>query len=490
MTIFICTAGTSIAGGPMHPNESADNYRSRIESRLQKIRKEYPDGFLTRASAETHAIVRANAGAQDEIVFLVSETEDGRICGGRLVTLIEGNLGCRAKLVEIKGLQVRDSNAFRRLGINALFDAIDELIKDHALNDIRLHATGGYKGVIPYMVLYGMFRSIPVSYMYEFSETLLNLPAFPIEFDWERLMPAQEVILTIAHEGAIDEAKWRQLLPPDYAANQDRYDSLFEFEDGLVTLSVIGRLMKGRLDAADSEAEVLLSPQARKAFETAGSGIRAHFDAMLDRVRSPLHRAGFKHAESLHKTDVKVWKVYGRSGPRMLYWTESAHVYVAELFAHHDIYEDYLAGNPMCRHNYDTKKFKPVNLAESRDYRKVLADIRQSHDEPADRARALEEEIRALKIEVNKVRSERNVIRKTLHSEVQTAAVHAADKARQELRSSLDRTYGAKLLARDKKIDGLEALIDDLTKDIEALRSEIFTEDPKTAADQPDSRPQ
>ena len=322
MPLFICTAGTSIAGGPMQPNESSDSYRRRIEARLQIIRKEHPETFLMRASAETHGIVRANAGAQDEVVFLVSETEDGRVAGSCLVTLIENELARRARMVEIKGMQVRDGNAFRRIGVNSLFDAIDGLSKDRALDDIRLHATGGYKGIIPYMVLYGMFRGIPVSYIYEFSEALITLPAIPIEFDWDRLMPAQEVILTLFQEGAIEEANWRRLLPPDYAANQDRYDSLFEFEGGLVTLSVIGLLMKGRLAAAESEAEVFLSPHADQVLQTAGAAIRSHLDAMLARVRSPLHRAGFKHAESLHKTDVKVWKVYGSSGPRMLYWIE------------------------------------------------------------------------------------------------------------------------------------------------------------------------
>ncbi|MGH2507782.1 MAG: hypothetical protein ACRDHZ_10345 [Ktedonobacteraceae bacterium] len=468
----------------MQPNEVVVNYSARIDARLGKVRIESPTNFLMRASAETHALVRAGAGAKDEIIFLVSETEDGLACGGRLVTLIEAELGCRARMVEIKGLQVRDSNAFRRVGVNALFDAIDGLIKDHAVDDIHLNATGGYKGIIPYVVLYGMFRGIAVSYIYEFSETLLTLPALPIEFDWERLMPAQEAILTLVHEGAIDEKRWRQLLPPDYAANEDRYDSLFEFEDGLITLSVIGLLMKGRLDAAESVAEVFLSPNANKALENSGPAIRTHLDAMLDRVRSPLHRAGFKHAESLHKTDVKVWKVYGSSGPRMLYWAESDRIYVGELFANHNDYEDYVSGSPLSRRDYDTKKFVPIVLMKERDYSKILADIRRSNDEPADKARALEEEIRALKIEVNKARGERNSIRKTLHKEARSAAEHAADKARREMRSNLDREYGEKLRSRDKHIESLEALIGDLNSDIESLRGQIFKDDKETVPDE------
>jgi putative CRISPR-associated protein (TIGR02619 family) len=303
MALLICTAGTSIAGGPSAPGESSSDYLARIEARLQSIRIKEPEAFLRRASAESHALVRSDACSADEVVFLISETEDGRVTGGRLVSLIEKEVGCRTRIVEIKGLQVRDGRTFRRVGINSLFDTIDRLTGDVSPEEVRLNATGGYKGIVPYVVIYGMFRGIPVSYVYEFSDTLITLPAFPLEFDWERLMPAQAAIVTLLQDGAIEEIKWKELLPPDYLAYQDRYDTLFEFEDGLVTLSVIGLLMKGRLDAAEAEAEaeVFLSPHSCRTLDTAGPEIRSHLDSMLDRVRSPLHRAGFRHAESLHK---------------------------------------------------------------------------------------------------------------------------------------------------------------------------------------------
>jgi putative CRISPR-associated protein (TIGR02619 family) len=483
MPLFICTAGTSIAGGPSRPGESPDDYRARIDQRLRGIQGEQPEAFFTRASAETHGLIRGDVCSEDEVVFLVSETEDGRITGDRLASLVEKEIGCRARLSEVRGLQVHDSRAFRRIGINALFDAIDRLTKDRSIDEINLHVTGGYKGIIPYVVLYGMFCGIPVSYIYEFSDTLITLPTFPLEFDWERLMPAQDVILTLLQEGAIEETKWRELLPPDYAAYQDRYDTLFEFEDGFVTLSAMGLLMKGRLDTAEAEAEVLLSPHAFKALAIAGAAVRSHLDAMIDRVRSPLHRAGFKHAESLYKTDMKVWKVYGSSGPRMLYWIEGDRVYVGELFAHHDAYEAYLAGSPLTRRDYDKKSFIQVERREGPDYQGVLADLRQLNKEPAQRARALEEEVRALRIELNKARSERNAIRKSMHEQTEIAAQRATKRAREESKMSLDRAY-SRLRSKETKISELEVLVENLNGDIHALRGQIFGDE--TAALQSD----
>jgi putative CRISPR-associated protein (TIGR02619 family) len=455
----------------MEPDEASEAYSARIEARLRKMRAEQP--ALTRASAEINALVRAGAQPQDDIAFLISETEDARVCGRHLAALAESDLDCRTKVVEIKGLQVRDGRTFRQVGVSALFAAMDALTRDRSRDEVQLNVTGGFKGTVPYVVLYGMFRGFPVSYVYEFSDTLITLPTLPLEFDWERLMPAQEAILTLLDEGAVHEGRWRELLPPDYSANQDRYDALFEFDGGLVTLSAIGFLMKARLETLENRAEVLLSPRARSALQTAGPEIRVHFDSMLSRVRSPWHRSGYRHAESLHKTDLKVWKVYTKSGPRMLYWTEGGRVYIGELFARHDDYESYGNGNPLRRADYKTTAFTQADPVTEPNYREVLADIRRGNDEPAERARAIEEEVRALKTELQQLRAEHNEIRRDAHVRAQIAAGRAAEKAERRVRVELDTTYGTQLRAKDDEIVRREAIIGELEAEIGKLLVQI-----------------
>jgi septal ring factor EnvC (AmiA/AmiB activator) len=175
---------------------------------------------------------------------------------------------------------------------------------------------------------------------------------------------------------------------------------------------------------------------------------------------------------------MKVWKVYGSSGPRMLYWIEDGRVYVGELFAHHDLYDAYLRGKPATRREYDLKAFVPAERAEEHDYQRVLTDLRQLNDEPAQRARALEEEIRSLRIELNKARRERSAIRRSIHEEAQSAAERAAKKAKSETQRSLDEAYGSKLRSKDVKIGEMEAVIESLRNDIAVLRSQIFQEEP------------
>jgi putative CRISPR-associated protein (TIGR02619 family) len=405
MTLYICTAGTSIAGGPLRAPETTDAYRNRIDAKLAADRAgaKSEQEFLIRTSAETNGLVRSKAGKADEVVFLTSETEDGEICGDRLVGLVEAELGCRARRRTVRGLQVRDGRRFRTVGIASLFEVIERETRERTPDEIQLNATGGFKGTVPYLVLYGMFSNLPVSYVYEFSASLITLPPLAVEFDWERILPAEEAIVTICSDGPIAEQRWSALMPADYAVNQDRYDPLFEREDGLVSLSAIGLLMKARLDAAATEAEVMLSPTAARALESAPSGARAQFDAMLSRVRNPLHRSAFRHSESLHATDLKVWKPHAQQ--RMLYWLDVGRILVGELFETHDAYEQYVNSRPLRRRDYDLGAFIRKEASGGPDYSALLRDIQQSNAEPVEQARRLEDELRQAKIEVQRLRT-------------------------------------------------------------------------------------
>jgi len=354
MTLFICTAGTSLARGP-----GAD-YRERIDNKIASDRRAVSgrrDEFLIRVSAEMNSLLRSGAGERDQVVYLVSETEDGRLCGERLVALTQSELGSRARLLVVEGLQVRDGRRFRQVGVRSLFDRIDTLRKETAEDRIELNATGGFKGMVPYLTLYGMFYDLPVSYIFEQSETLIQLPRIPLGFDWRRLAPAARAVVALGVDWR-PEHELRALLPADYWDPNARanYDCLFEHEDGLVGLSAIGLLMKSKLELDTQGTEVLLSPSAKAALETAEQEIRSHYELMLARVRNPLLRETDRLRDTLRKTDLLVWKRYGQSGPRMLYWTKGSRVLVGELMQH-DEYVDYVNGSPRRRADYTEANF-------------------------------------------------------------------------------------------------------------------------------------
>jgi hypothetical protein len=333
-----------------------------------------------------------------------------------------------------------------------------------------------------------MFNGIPVSYIYEFSSTLITLPPFLIEFDWERLAPAEEALLTLFKDGPLNQEKWHKLMPTDYGANTDHYDTLFEFDQGIVGLSAMGYLMKARLEAAEHEADVLLSPTAESAWSAATAGLRAQFDSILTRVRNPLHRASGKHSESLNKTDLKVWKVYGNSGPRMLYWVESDRILVGELFGTHDEYEQYIDRNPLRRRDYAPMQFRTLDRVAPPDYGVILDEIRQANATPVDLTRALEEELRNSKIELQRLRTTQNSHLKRLREEAENRGfglgrkaaeakasdqIHLMQRQQDEMRNA----YMEGLRNRDEEIADLKSYIQKLQFAIESI-SCGFSSDP------------
>jgi len=130
--------------------ETGADYRKRIENKIvgDRAASSRRDEFLIRVSAEMNSLLRSSAGERDRVVYLVSETGDGRLCGERLVELTRAELGSRARMIVVDGLQVRDAPRFRRVGVRNLFDLIDRLRKETTEDAIELNATGGFKGMV------------------------------------------------------------------------------------------------------------------------------------------------------------------------------------------------------------------------------------------------------------------------------------------------------------------------------------------------------
>lgn len=474
MTLFICTAGTSIAGGPMKPEEDEPAFRARVDAKLRQQRSELKrSAFLIRVSAETNGLAREGAGAGDQVMFLATETDDGRIAADCLARFVEAEFGCRASARVVDGLQVRDGVKFRTAGVRGLFDALDELRRDFSDEEIRLNATGGFKGVMPYVVLYGMFHDLAVSYVYEFSETLITLPRLPVEFDWAGLAPAAQAIFAIDAEGALGEDAWRASLPASYYAGQADFDALFEHEGGLVTLSAVGLLMKARLGEAETANPLFLSLRAHAALTEAHSNSRALLDPMLERLRNPLFRAGLKHAETLHKTDLKVCKRYGKTGPRVLYWVRENHVFVGEVFAHHDLYLAYVNNEPLKIAGYATREFIELPVAVLASPAESVRHLLESQDELDQKLKTLDEERIALKAQLQQAELAKNAEVARATEEARSRGKHEGEAERRRLQSSFQR----RLNEKDAEIVGLQEAILSLETGIAEMRAKLDARD-------------
>lgn len=84
----------------------------------------------------------------------------------------------------INGLQVHNPEEFKDKGINNLIAKIKE-IKDCAKGDeVILNISGGYKALIPILTIIGQLENIPLKYIYEDSNELIEIPDLQIDFDF------------------------------------------------------------------------------------------------------------------------------------------------------------------------------------------------------------------------------------------------------------------------------------------------------------------
>jgi hypothetical protein len=148
---------------------------------------------------------------------------------------------------------------------------------------------------------------------------------------------------------------------------------------------------------------------------------RSAVEAMLDRVRNPLVRAHKKH--SFHGTDLDVYKP-GRTGHRLAYWAKGDRVYVAEIYASHDQYENQLPG---CRkQDYPSVTFTQYFPSPS-----GLYEAEPSKDEAMEIA---QRDVERSQEESNAVRRELRAAQEAARSEVEEAlrlAGEAADRSEQ-----------------------------------------------------------
>lgn len=84
----------------------------------------------------------------------------------------------------IKELQVMYADKFEQEGLMNLIDRFNTICSKEG-NDSILNITGGFKAVIPYLTFYAQLNGIPIYYVFEESQELIQIPYFPVNFDFD-----------------------------------------------------------------------------------------------------------------------------------------------------------------------------------------------------------------------------------------------------------------------------------------------------------------
>lgn len=350
MQVIISTVGTSlitnniedrekikqIMGKPLEEkNQYEDLLKSLEDELLRKINNSHFDSI--RFSAETNSLTKMGVSEGDCLYFLTSDTIDGYLCGKVLKTLSEKKWKATSEFYVVNGLQVLNALTFRKHGLDSLVEQITKILSIYPPSafKVTLNPTGGFKAVVPYVTLLGLIEGVPVKYIYERSNQLITLPSAPLKLDLARLTPLEPVIKILCDDYMPPEEVCRETGLSLYEL-QNQFQDVLVWEDGLVTLSALARLIYLR-EGYQKGDRYRISKTVQKKFQK-DPYLKKVFYPLFDKMRDPQYRAAHLHNEvQSDRVDLDCCKP-GNVSERIFYFVEDDCIYICDIFLH-DQYE-------------------------------------------------------------------------------------------------------------------------------------------------------
>lgn len=253
MKTLITTVGTSLFTNYLKPDardrindycdigDSFDAIEDKsaaefIYSQLEDDIKDIEDTIKTRwfkldeepnhdASAEIKSILKIQELGDIQVRLLASDSVLSMLAAKLIKAWFEQNKPSISIIFEekndvienlsVKDLSVKGDSATIESGFIHLTDKIFSIIKDDK-NDkesdgCMLNISGGYKATIPFLTLIGQLEKIPLYYIYEDSDSLVNIANFPLNFDWDLAEQFYPIFLKGALEKEINNELIKEL---------------------------------------------------------------------------------------------------------------------------------------------------------------------------------------------------------------------------------------------------------------------------------------
>jgi len=190
---LISTVGTSLFTNIQrleqgHPLKESFARRNWVETALKLL--ELPPEDHT-CGAEINSITsmlqRGKLDQRQRLIFLISDTKDGRHTGQVLKHYYSHSKNPyrfdQVNMTVVEGLRDDDVNAFKNQGLRNLVKEISKLVQQYSSASIAINATGGYKAQISFAGLIGQTLEIPVYYLFERFAEVIELPPQPVALD-------------------------------------------------------------------------------------------------------------------------------------------------------------------------------------------------------------------------------------------------------------------------------------------------------------------
>ncbi|MEO0234377.1 MAG: putative CRISPR-associated protein [candidate division WOR-3 bacterium] len=220
-TTLLCTVGASLFEGnlkklnenfenkPEYWKEIKDSFEKKQWDKLSELFQSInPSERFCGAEINTIEEIRKKRWLTlENIVFFVSDTEDGKNTGKFLQLYYENRKDLNLKNVEveiIELLQDKDPKKFKKEGLRNLVKKLGKMIKKYGSEYIAIDATGGYKAQIAVAVILGQTLNIPVFYKHEKFNEIIDFPPLPISLDYDILGKNADLLSLLEREDTID----------------------------------------------------------------------------------------------------------------------------------------------------------------------------------------------------------------------------------------------------------------------------------------------
>lgn len=264
--ILICTVGTSLFNNLKNAEESLKQvFEAKNWKQLSLLLLKEPSSARV-CGAEINSITsicnKNLLDARRRLIFLVSDTEDGKKTGNFLKLYYENTSNSLhfEKPVDVRvltGLRDDDVKAFKQEGLKNLVREISTEVRNFSSEAIAINATGGYKAQISFAGMIGQALEIPVYYLFEKFSEVIELPPQPVALDLAFWLNKYLLFELLESEQIVDKSEVKEMLEGEYI--QALIDEVPEGDKTLVSLSAMGVLFneRCRLQFAKQETTLL-----------------------------------------------------------------------------------------------------------------------------------------------------------------------------------------------------------------------------------------
>jgi CRISPR/Cas system-associated protein Csm6 len=110
--------------------------------------------------------------------------------------------------MSLKELQIWEGKVFQEKGLKELTDYLNKNVEgrfEHSsIPNLVYNITGGYKALIPYMTIMAQLNKLPLFYIFEDTDDLIEIPQMPISINYSLFSKYKHIFKELADEGIND----------------------------------------------------------------------------------------------------------------------------------------------------------------------------------------------------------------------------------------------------------------------------------------------